>query len=73
MKALFDVLVDKGFSESWMEGIFFGCPNIRNKGGAHGQGPNPQPMTTHRAQLAVNLAASSIVALLAASDSGGSF
>lgn len=68
-KPLFDVLVAQGFAESWMEGIFLGCANIRNKAAAaHGQGPMPMPMHSHRAQLAVNLAASAIVALLAAHD-----
>ena len=44
-----------------MEGIFLGCHNIRNKTAAHGHGPKPMPMPSHKAQLAVNLAASVIV------------
>lgn len=72
-KPLFDVLVAQGFAESWMEGSFLGCANIRNKtAAAHGQGPMPMPMHSHRAQLAVNLAASVIVALLAALDANAS-
>ena len=55
-----------------MEGIFLGCPNIRSKTAAHGQGPKPMPMPSYRAQLAVNLAASVIVGRLAAHDAGAS-
>lgn len=38
-KPLFDVLVARGFAESWMDGIFLAWANIQNKtAAAHGPG-----------------------------------
>jgi HEPN domain-containing protein len=65
---LFRLMVEHGLFEDWMEGGFMGVVVIRNKATAHGQGPEPRPLPPHLAQLAVNLAASHIIALVAASD-----
>jgi hypothetical protein len=68
-KPLFDILADKDLIPTWMERGFMGPVDIRNKSSAHGQGVEPKPLPPHMAALAVNLAASYIVALIAAHDS----
>ena len=65
---LFDVLAANGLVPTWMKNGYLGVATIRNKAGAHGQGPQVVPLPPHMATLAVNLAASHIVALIAAHD-----
>lgn len=67
-KQLFDVIAGNGLVPTWVENGFIAAATIRNKRSAHGQGKDPQPLAPHLAELAVNLAASHIVALIAAHD-----
>jgi hypothetical protein len=68
---LFTLLVDRGLIADWMESGFMGVVAIRNRRGAHGQGADSQPLAPYVADLAVNLAASYILALVAAHDVRG--
>jgi hypothetical protein len=68
---LFQVMVEHGILEDWMEGGFMGVAIIRNKATAHGQGTHPRPLPRHLADLAINLASSQIIALIAAHDALG--
>jgi hypothetical protein len=63
---LFLVMVEHGLLEDWMENGFMGVVTIRNRATAHGQGTEPRPLPRHIADLAINLAASQIIALMAA-------
>lgn len=65
-KPLFDVIIQHGLVPPWMERGLMEVATIRNSASAHGQGPEPRPLPAHIADLAVNLAAAHIVALLAA-------
>ncbi len=65
-KPLFGVMVAHGLLEAWMENGFMGVVTIRNKATAHGQGTEPRPLPRHVAELAINLAASHIIALMEA-------
>jgi hypothetical protein len=68
---LFSLLVDRGLIADWMESGFMGVVAIRNRRGAHGQGADSQPLAPYVADLAVNLAASYILVLVAAHDVQG--
>jgi hypothetical protein len=68
---LFNLLVDRGLIADWMESGFMGVVAIRNRRGAHGQGADSQPLAPYVADLAVNLAASYILVLVAAHDARG--
>jgi hypothetical protein len=68
---LFHLLVDHGLIADWMESGFMGVVAIRNRRGAHGQGADSQPLAPYVADLAVNLAASYILVLVAAHDARG--
>jgi len=68
---LFSLMVGHGVIQNWMENGFMGVVAIRNKRGAHGQGANAQPLPPYVADLAVNLAASYILVLIAAHDALG--
>jgi hypothetical protein len=68
---LFRLLVDHGLIADWMESGFMAVVTIRNRRGAHGQGADSQPLAPYVANLAVNLAASYILVLVAAHDARG--
>jgi hypothetical protein len=68
---LFSLMVGHGVIANWMENGFMGVVAIRNKRGAHGQGASAQPLAPYIADLAVNLAASYILVLIAAHDALG--
>jgi hypothetical protein len=67
-KTLFDVVAANGLVPAWMEGAIIPVVIIRNKKSAHGQGPKHQQLPPYAADLAVNLAASSVLALMVAHD-----
>jgi hypothetical protein len=63
---LFQVMVAHDLLDDWMENGFMGVVTIRNRATAHGQGTEPRPLPRHVAELAINLAASQIIALMSA-------
>ena len=65
-KPLFDLLAQNGLVPAWMEHAIIPVATMRNKKSAHGQGPTREALPPYAADLAVNLAASSILALMAA-------
>ncbi len=69
--ALFEVIASHGLVPQWSKNSFMGVVTIRNKTSAHGQGAQPKALPPYMADLAVNLAASYIVVLMAAHDSFG--